>query len=204
MGGSELKRAAEVAWARVREMRRREEAEASAKVLAEHDMEGGDERDEACEPRGGASREGGELRGGGAGSDAVECEHGCGGDGDTGDQPRAADDTELEARGSGTQDDHLMPCGMPDRSQEREAYHNHECPVCGAYWIHGSRQCRVSELEARCMNCAEESSTSVGREEIEMSGGPGNIEEPAEEAPAPQEEPKERDDGDAGDDAEVK
>lgn len=86
-----------------------------------------------------------------------------------------------------------MSCGI-DASQEREAYHGHECPVCGAHWIHGSRRCDIA-LESRCMSCGEESSM--------YDGGPGKIDEPEEE-PTPVEEPVEEGEEPVEDPAEVK
>jgi hypothetical protein len=36
--------------------------------------------------------------------------------------------------------------------EEREGWHWHDCPVCGAEWEHGSRRCNVAG-EMKCEGC---------------------------------------------------
>ena len=44
--------------------------------------------------------------------------------------------------------------------EEREGYHWHDCPVCGAEWEHGSRRCE-SGREMRCEGCEVEEDVDV-------------------------------------------
>lgn len=78
-------------------------------------------------------------------------------------------------------------------SEEREAYHQHECPRCGEEWEHGSRQCDGAR-EKGCWECTP-------REE-QMMGGPGKIEEPAEVEETTEEEAPANEDAGEGEEEE--